>query len=354
MMGASAPVPPPPTSQLLGHQIGPYRIVSFLGAGGMAEVYVGEHVDPQLGRRVAIKALRPELCQQQALVDRFMNEARALGRIRHPGVVDIFEVDRLPDGRVCLVMELLRGEPLAAYLKSRGRLPVDEAIAIAAQIASAMSAAHAQRIIHRDLKPDNVFVSTGADGLHVRILDFGVAKLLDGAGEVQTGTRTTLGTAAYMAPEQFRSSRDVDTRADVYALGCLLFEMVTGGPPYPARTLAEQMAGHAFAAIPSAADKAGAPPLLDAVLTRMMAKDRDDRYASMQEVMAALGQVSAGAVAWSDDTAAGATATSMRPLTAPPAMITDRVAATGGTRWWPLIAIAVALAAALGAGLALR
>jgi serine/threonine protein kinase len=346
--------PPAPTSQLLGHQIGPYRIVSFLGAGGMAEVYVGEHVDPALGRRVAIKALRPELCQQQALVDRFMNEARALGRIRHPGVVDIFEVDRLPDGRVCLVMELLRGEPLAAYLKTRGRLPVDEAIAIAAQIASAMSAAHAQRIIHRDLKPDNVFVGSGADGLHVRILDFGVAKLLDGAGEVQTGTKTTLGTAAYMAPEQFRSSRDVDTRADIYALGCLLFEMVTGAPPYPARTLAEQMAGHAFAAIPSAAERAGAPPVLDAVLTRMMAKDRADRYGSMQEVVQALAQISGGAVAWTDDTAVGDTATSLRAASDAPAMVTDRVATSRSGRWWPLIAVALAVAAAVGAGLALR
>src|SRR5688572_32430962 len=133
------------TSLVLGQQIGAYRIVSYLGSGATAEVYGGEHVEPLLARKVAIKALRHELCQDRVLVERFMNEARALGRIRHPNVVDIFEVARLDDGRVCLVMELLRGEPLHTYQANRGRLGVHEVLGIVAQIASAMQAAHQQR-----------------------------------------------------------------------------------------------------------------------------------------------------------------------------------------------------------------
>jgi serine/threonine protein kinase len=276
------------TSLVLGQQIGAYRIVSFLGSGATAEVYAGEHVEPLLARKVAIKALRAELCQDRVLVERFMNEARALGRIRHPNVVDIFEVERLDDGRVCLVMELLRGEALHTYQANRGHLGVHEALGVAAQIASAMQAAHQQRIIHRDLKPDNVFVTEEPDGVRVRVLDFGVAKLLDGASEVDTGSRTTLGTAAYMAPEQFRSARDSDPRADIYGLGCILFELLTGSPPYPSRYLVEQVASHAFAPIPRVAERASVPAVLDDVLARMLAKDRNDRFASMDQVIEAL------------------------------------------------------------------
>jgi serine/threonine-protein kinase len=321
--------------------------MSFLGAGGMAEVYVGEHVDPRLARRVAIKALRTELCQDPTLVERFVNEARALGRIRHPGVVDVYEVDRLPDGRVCLVMELLRGETLSQYLAARGRLPVPEALAIAAQVAAAMRAAHHVAIIHRDLKPDNVFVAIEPEGLRVRVLDFGVAKLLDGAGAVVTGTKSTLGTAAYMAPEQFRSSRDVDARADVYALGCVLFQMITGAPPYPARNLAEQMAGHAFAPIPSVVERVGAPPFLDAILSRLLAKQREDRYPSMDEVLRAL----------TPDAPASGDAIAAAPAAAPAVhaagVDTTRVA-TGTRSWIPLVAVALAVGAAIAAGLAMR
>ena len=292
-----------------GDQIGPYRIEAFLGAGGMAEVFIGEHVDPLLARRVALKVLRWELCKDRVVVDRFANEARALQRIRHPGVVDIFDVEQLEDGRVCLVMELLRGEPLSERIEGRGGLPVHDALTIAAQIASAMQAAHRQRIIHRDLKPDNVFISGGPDGLRVRVLDFSVAKLLDDAGDVQTATQVTLGTAAYMAPEQFRSARDVDQRVDIYALGCILFEMLTGTPPYPAPNIAQQTAGHVFAAIPSAAEVVGVPPMLDDVLAQMLAKAPEDRYQSMDEVLAALALVRL-------DPAASDDATTLAPMDA--------------------------------------
>jgi eukaryotic-like serine/threonine-protein kinase len=283
-------------SSVLGQTVGQYRIASFLGAGGMAEVFIGEHA--QIGRQVAIKVLMSELCTQPQVVERFMNEARALGRITHPNVVEIFDVGQLEGGRICIVMELLRGEPLSRLLARRGRLPVGEAVDLASQIADAMAAAHERKIIHRDLKPDNVFVvpdESGGGGQRVKVLDFGVAKLLDGAGAVATATKTALGTASYMAPEQFRSSRLVDHRADIYALGCLLFELLTGAPPYPQRNLAQQMLAHATEPIPvAAAANPEVPARLDAVLHQMLAKSPDERFSSMTAVRGALAAAMAG------------------------------------------------------------
>jgi serine/threonine-protein kinase len=276
-------------SSVLGQTVGQYRIASYLGAGGMAEVFIGEHA--AIGRQVAIKVLMSELCTQPQVVERFMNEARALGRIAHPNVVEIYDVGRLGDagaGRVCIVMELLRGEPLSRLI-ARRRLSVPEAVAVTQQIADAMAAAHERKIIHRDLKPDNVFVASDADGLRIKVLDFGVAKLLDGAGQVATATRTALGTAAYMSPEQFKSSRQVDHRSDVYALGCVLFELLTGAPPYPQKNLAQQMLAHATEPIPVAsAANPDVPPSLDAALSHMLAKSPDERFGSMAAVRNAL------------------------------------------------------------------
>jgi serine/threonine-protein kinase len=276
-------------SSVLGQTVGQYRIASFLGAGGMAEVFIGEHT--AIGRQVAIKVLLAEMCQQPEVVERFMNEARALGRITHPNVVEIYDVGKLANGRVCIVMEMLRGEPLSRMLAQRGQLPIGEAVAVASQIAEAMAAAHDCKIIHRDLKPDNVFIAHDADGLRIKVLDFGVAKLIDGAGAVATATKTALGTAAYMAPEQFKSSRQVDHRADIYALGCILYQLVTGSLPYPERNLAQQMLAHATSPIPEmGARVAGVPPALDEVLRHMMAKSADERFGSMAAVKNALGQ----------------------------------------------------------------
>jgi len=275
-------------ASVLGQSVGPYRIVSFLGAGGMAEVFIGEHA--QIGRQVAIKVLMAEMCRQPSLVERFMNEARALGRIVHPNVVEIYDVGQLPGGRVCIVMELLRGEPLSRLVARRGRLSVMVAVTIASQIADAMASAHDRKIIHRDLKPDNVFLHQDSDGPRVKVLDFGVAKLLDGAGAVATATQTALGTASYMAPEQFRSSRHVDHRTDIYALGCLLFELLTGAPPYPQKNLAQQMLAHATEPIPVAgAANPEVSPALDRALHMMLAKSPDERFPTMNAVRGALG-----------------------------------------------------------------
>jgi len=337
-------------SSVLGQQVGPYRIASFLGDGGMAQVFIGEH--EAIGRQVAIKVLLDEMCQRPDVVERFMNEARALGRINHPGVVEIFDVGRLPGGRVCLVMELLRGEPLSRMVQRRGRLSVAEAVSITSQVADAIAAAHERKIIHRDLKPDNVFVLSDAGELRVKVLDFGVAKLQDGAGAVATATKTALGTAAYMAPEQFKSSRQVDARADVYALGCMLFELLTGAPPYPAPNLGLQMMAHATKPIPVAsAANPEVPAALDGVIAQMLAKTPETRFGSMAAVRNALAAATGLPLPVTPQAAGGATGT--MPVSGPPP------AGSGGTeivgpeaRGGRGLLIAIVILIVVGAGIA--
>ena len=283
--------PPPvssPGSVLIGRQVGKYRIVEYIGEGGMAQVFAGE--DSHLGRRVAIKVLLAEHCHNDQLVSRFVNEARALGRISHPGVVDVIDVDRLDDGRVCLIMEFLQGQDLFAFLQQRGRLSFAQSVPIMLQLADTLAAAHDQKIIHRDLKPENIFVvSDVVGGLRIKVLDFGIAKLIEGAGSVATVTKTQMGTAAYMPPEQFKSSRNVDHRSDIYALGCVFFELLGGRPPFVAKTLIEHMRAHAFEPAPALSSVVSEVPAgLDDLLLRMLAKERDARPSSMREIKAAV------------------------------------------------------------------
>lgn len=221
-----------------GSMLGPYRIERHLGDGGMGSVYEALHQG--IDRKVAIKVLHSQHSQQPDVVARFFNEARAVNRIDHPSMVHVSEATRLDDGTAYLVMDLLRGESLAARLRrSKSGLPVAEATRLARQIAAAMAAAHAQGIIHRDLKPDNIMLVPDAEiegRVRVRILDFGIAKLVDASrdaqwqADVQSGV--VLGTPAYMAPEQCRRPKGVDEKADVYALGIMLYEMLCGHPPF--------------------------------------------------------------------------------------------------------------------------
>lgn len=280
---------------MLGQVVGNYRIVAKLAAGGMGVVYRAEH--EMIGRSVAIKVLLPEFSHKREIVDRFFNEARAASSIRHPGIIEIFDFGYHADGHAYIVMEFLEGETLTSRLQRRGRLSASEAVAIIRGVSGAVAAAHAKGVVHRDLKPDNIFLVPDPDmpgGERTKVLDFGIAKLSDLAGgdggpSLRTRTGAVMGTPTYMAPEQCRGAGSVDHRADIYALGVILYELVCGRAPFVAEGFGEIIAAHLTAPVP--APRTFAPDLpahLEAVLMRLLAKRPDERPGSLDEVRAAL------------------------------------------------------------------
>jgi serine/threonine-protein kinase len=274
-----------------GTVVGSYRLLDVLGVGGMGRVYVAEHV--KLGRRVAIKKLRRELVSNAGAVARFFAEARAVNRIFHENIVEITDVIEQPGGDNCIVMELLKGEDLAHRLHHARTLPLLRVCGIAAQIASALSAVHAAGMIHRDLKADNIFlIERGGNPDFVKVLDFGVAKLTghdDRAGVSMHATAAgqVIGTLEYMSPEQARGE-PVDFRADIYALGVIIYEMITGALPVQARSFAELMVKHATAPVELPGPQYGLAPGIqagrDQLILEMLAKEPDARPSSMTDV----------------------------------------------------------------------
>jgi eukaryotic-like serine/threonine-protein kinase len=275
---------------MLGSVVGSYRIVQQIGQGGMGRVYLAEHT--LLGKRAAVKVLLPQYSANAQVVNRFFNEARASSMLKHPGVIDVYDFGRLPDNRAFLVMELLDGESLSALIARERRLPLERVVDIARQVANALTAAHERGIVHRDLKPDNIFLVEDADlrsGVRAKVLDFGVAKLMDDTAATGiTRTGALIGTPTYMSPEQCRGAGDVDHRADVYALGCVMFEMASGVPPFVGDGMGDVIAGHLFQ---DPAPLTGVlPPPIDRVVARMLAKLPQDRFQTMREVAAQLAQ----------------------------------------------------------------
>ena len=216
-----------------GTDVGGYVIDTEIGRGGMGVVYSATH--PVIGKRAAIKVLKPSLSQNPGTIERFTQEARSVNTIGHPGIIDIFAFGALADGRYYLVMDLLEGESLRKRLK-RGPLHVSEAVQVIDEIASALIAAHGKGFIHRDLKPDNVFLVAHPGRTDVKLLDFGLAKLRTTSGlssgrAYRTATGVQLGTPDYMSPEQVRASAEIDERSDIYSLGVTAFESLTGVRP---------------------------------------------------------------------------------------------------------------------------
>ena len=275
-----------------GAVIGTYRVTRKLGEGGMGAVYAGEH--SLLGRKAAIKVLLPALSQNQDIVNRFFNEARAATAIQDPGIVQIFDFGYHTDGSAFIVMEFLEGEPLDGRLKRLGRLAVPDALRILRQVSSSLAAAHARGIVHRDLKPENIYLVVDrevAGGERPKILDFGIAKLTGDTGsKVKTQTTAIMGTPMYMSPEQCRGAGGVDHRSDVYALGCVLYHLLVGRTPFDGEGIGEIIASHLRepAPLPSASVP-GIPPEVDQVVQRCMAKSPDQRYQSASELADALG-----------------------------------------------------------------
>jgi serine/threonine-protein kinase len=342
-----------------GVMIGPYRVLGLIGKGGMGAVYAAEHA--LLGRPAAIKVLLPELSQQQSVVTRFFNEARAAAAIRHPGIVEVYDFGWTPEGAAYLVMELLEGESLAAR-SARGRVGWPAALATARQIAAALVAAHAKGIVHRDLKPDNIFVIRDDEvpgGERIKLLDFGIAKLAGEPGQASNVTRTgvVIGTPTYMAPEQCRGVA-VDHRVDLYALGCIVFELCVGQPPFVGEGTGDVIGAHIHVPPPTlAALGVAAPPEVEALLARLLAKPPAMRVQTADELIRAIDAISgrsslpgvAGsggfpvAVASLPTTLSGAAATHEQPVASRPRSRRTIVAAA-------LAALAVAVGVAWLAG----
>ncbi|HVJ20505.1 MAG TPA: protein kinase, partial [Polyangiaceae bacterium] len=260
-----------------------YRVTSLMGLGGMGTVYEVEHVE--LGRRFVLKALMRELARRQDLVQRLRNEWRALGRLEHPNIVSVTDAGTTSTGVPYYVMERLEGETLAARLRRVRRLTVPEALEIAAGVLEGLSAAHEIGVIHRDVKPPNIFLLSGD---RPKVLDFGVAKIAD-AANVVTARGVAVGTPRYMSPEQARGI-NVDGRSDVYAVGLLLFEMITGvGPFDDARDANEMLLAHLGREAPRLGSMAmGVLPELDEIVGTMLAKDARLRPASARALAARL------------------------------------------------------------------
>src|SRR5262245_39686128 len=278
---------------MIGETFGNYRVTELIGEGGMGVVYLAEH--PGIGRRAAIKILRPGLTDNPEITKRFFNEARAANAIRHPGIVEVYDCGSLSSGVSYIVMELLEGENLAVRLRRVGRMPVAEARRIAAQTASALAAAHAAGIVHRDLKPDNLYLvpdERDASVEMVKVLDFGIAKLGQqgsNTSSVRTRTGSVMGTPAYMSPEQCRGTREIDHRTDIYALGVILYEMVCGRPPFVSEGFGEMVHLHISQPPPPPRTfNAGLPEDLERLILWCLAKEPDERVQTMTDVHAAL------------------------------------------------------------------
>ncbi|MDO9022443.1 MAG: protein kinase [Deltaproteobacteria bacterium] len=210
---------------------GKYRLQGRLGVGGMGEVYRARN--EFVGRDVAIKVLRPELCRHVEVVQRFLREARAANAVRHEHVVDVIDMGTDDHNVPFIVQELLVGQDLAHHLAARGnRLPVAEILALMIPVVDAIATAHQHGVVHRDLKPENVFLTAGRQGLVPKVLDFGISKIVQPGEEKLTATGTAMGTPTYMAPEQVQGASDLDARADVWALGVMFYELASGVLPF--------------------------------------------------------------------------------------------------------------------------
>jgi serine/threonine-protein kinase len=272
---------------------GRYTIVRALGEGGMALVFEGEHV--RLGQRVAIKLIRAELAAHAELIARFEREGRAASKLRSRHAARIFDVDVTDAGVPFLTMELLSGNDLAAELERRGVLPIAEAVAHVMQACDALAEAHALGIVHRDVKPSNLFLTTEGTERIIKVLDFGIATSpLDDDGRL-TRTGAVMGTPIYMAPEQFRSAKGVDARADVWSLGATLFELISGRPPFEgsAATVGIAIVGDALPSIHEL--RADVPEGLAAAIARALEKDREARFQTVTELRDAIAPFAIGA-----------------------------------------------------------
>lgn len=285
------------TDKLLGSTVaGKYRVERLIGRGGMGAVY--EATNTTIGKRVALKFLDPAASRDRDAVARFQREAESASAVESAHIVQIFDSGMGEDERPFLVMELLQGEDLRAVLRRDGKLPLPDSIHVAGQVARALSRAHAAGIVHRDLKPDNVFLCRrDDDAMFVKIVDFGISKVTRREATADTLTRrgTVLGTAFYMSPEQAQAFRDVDGRTDLYSLGSILFEMLTGRPPHTGTVYEAVLIDICTKNAPDIRTlEPDVPDAVAEVIEKALSRDRDERYQDANELYDALALAAPG------------------------------------------------------------
>lgn len=271
---------------------GKYRVERVLGEGGMGVVVAARH--EELGQRVAIKILRHEISRMDGALERFLREARAAARIESDHVARVFDVGKLGSDSAFMVMEHLEGADLEKLLERRGRLDVAETVDYVLEALEAVAHAHASGMVHRDLKPSNLFLAEKSDGTRrIKVLDFGISKAEDGFASTKSSTLTSpqalLGSPAYMAPEQIRSSKSVDQRADIWSLGVILYELLSGVSPFAGETVGETFALVIDAApTPLRERRPEVPEVLAAAVARCLDPDRDTRFVNVADLAAAI------------------------------------------------------------------
>jgi eukaryotic-like serine/threonine-protein kinase len=272
---------------LIGEMIGEYEVDGVVGQGGMGVVLSGVH--PLIGKKVAIKILRPELSGDQEAMSRFLAEAKAVNAIGHENIIDIFSFGSLEDDAQYFVMEYLQGLSLRDYLKEHGTVPYPVAFSVVSQVLQALKAAHAKGIIHRDLKPDNIFLVERPGGEYfVKLLDFGIAKFAEaGFKTAQTKTGTPLGTPYYMGPEQC-AGKGVDHQSDIYSLGIILYEMFTGRLPFKGNSIAAIITAHLTETPHPPSMLADLPEDLETIILWCLEKEKEQRPQDAQQLMSAL------------------------------------------------------------------
>jgi serine/threonine protein kinase len=279
---AAAPVIDPLLGQVLADR---YRVLRSIGEGGMGRVYLAEHV--KMGRKSAVKVMSPALAPTPEAISRFNREAANASQIHQPNVAAIYDFGETADGTLYLAMEYVEGETLTSLVQREGPLNPRRAAELTGQVADGLSAAHHLGIVHRDLKPDNILVTHQPDGREwVKIVDFGIAKTTKDLGQNVTSIGTAIGTPDYMSPEQL-AGEALDARTDVYSLGLVLFNMLTGSLPHPTMTSKQSLVQRLTAkprALAEVRPNAVWSPRLQKALDRALAPEPDDRYATVQEL----------------------------------------------------------------------